>query len=96
MALQINKTLDDGVVANYWKIIDYNYNVNNNKLEFYVELYLDNTSRLAGYRPIMVFNFQIYKFSNADMNTAIAGGNFQAGMYTVLKTLPQFLSSVDV
>ena len=97
MSLQITKTVSTGVVANYWVLKGLTYSNALNTLSVDMTLYVDKASKQAGKDAIATFTFSIPQISNADMDAIwVSGaGSTTPGIYTFLKTRPEFLNALD-
>ena len=73
MGLQFEKTLDTGMVAEYWKITQLFVDLINQEATVYMFLYKDQTARQAGKKHIQVYPYQLggdfYPFTIANLDT---------------------------
>jgi hypothetical protein len=53
MALQKNKIMMNGILANYWRIRSISLDVDSKVLEVVISLYLDKNARIAGAKPFV-------------------------------------------
>lgn len=99
MALKSDLQLPSGLVANYWKLIKYAYDANNNHLHLKFEVYASNALRqVPGTLPASVEAVDLYQIGITDLTNINNGGNGNpiAGLYTYLKTLPKFNGATDI
>lgn len=97
MALQLAKTLSTGLVANYWKITNISYDLNNNALIVTFDLYADLTAKQNNCDVVWHGDFTFSSIGTNAMDTIFkTGNNFVNGTYTYLKTQSQFLNAVDI
>ena len=89
MALQLNLGATQfGIAAPeaYAKIE--NFMGDKNSLQVMVRMYYNKTARDANNTPIMQ--------NNHNINVAQLTGDLVSGIYNILKTLPEYIGSVDV
>lgn len=95
MAIRSAKTLNTGVVGDYWKVIQSNYNWLDSTLHIAAALYLDEASREAGCNPIDVQTWDVeipeVKFSGLTEPTQII-----ALSYDIIKEQPEFVGATDL
>lgn len=95
MAIRSAKTLNTGVVGDYWKVIQSNYNWLSGTLHIAAALYLDEASRKAGCNPIDVQTWDVeipeVKFSGLTEPTQII-----ALAYDIIKEQPEFEGATDL
>ena len=97
MALQISKTLSNGLVANYWRITDLHYDLTRNTLVISMDLYADQTAKQNGLDVVWHGPFIFTGLNTSELDTIFKNGaNFVAGTYAYLKTQTQFLTALDI
>jgi hypothetical protein len=93
MALQADVEINDsGVVANYLRVTDINYNRDNDFLSVLIEAYVSAETRNAGKKPIHVFQANL---DNASSFT-LTGDTLLDAVYNKLKEMPEFEGAIDV
>lgn len=91
MALTATFTADFGAAFEgaYIRIVTLDFNVRDNSMSFYVDIYVSQTAFLEGKPPI---TSKMYSWTGYDK----AGANPHTQMYGYLLTLPEFAGAVPV
>jgi hypothetical protein len=92
MAMQLNKTLDNGVTGNYWKITNIRIDRMGLQITVDVRLWVSQSTRNSGLNPLEIDS---YVLTGSDYTTAMAASNLVAAIYDYLKALPDFSGEVD-
>ena len=97
MALQLTKTLNSGLVANYWNISTFIYDRNENRLTVNMLIYADLAARQAGKTQADQVSLP-FTMSQPQLNQIVlnTNGNVVAGIYGFLKTQSDFLTALDI
>jgi hypothetical protein len=96
MALELSKTLASAVVANYWRIISVDYNIEGNMTTVRVGLYVSKTARDAEAQPVARFSFEWAGEDNPVDNEKLDTKSLLELCYTKIKTLQEFATAGDV
>ncbi len=94
MALQLTKSLPNGVDANYWRVSEVNITIGG-LIDVTVGLYVSEITRMAGKAPIERIR---YVWLPDEFSTALGEKTFnqiRTDIYTKLKTLPEYSEAQD-
>ena len=94
MALQLNKELPSGVIANYYKACEPKIDSSSKGGTCVVKLYLNFAARNANKKELVNKVYVIPEGVFSSLN--LANTDARSLVYTYLKTLPEFTGAIDV
>lgn len=95
MALQLEKTLPTGFVANYWKVNGIEMDFFGNYATVKVSLYKDKEARLAGNNPVYGTLIRFSKVNNPFTIESMETENCVKIAYDNIKQRAEFNSAID-
>ena len=92
MALQLEKDLNNGFTADYWRVTEIRIDILEKRMSFQVVLYKDKVSRDNNLSYITSVP---YTLDNAAYDSLLLAPNVIVGIYNLLKLQPEFAGSID-
>lgn len=98
MALKKEVTMDDGQVAEYWKVAAVHLDAINKEVRCAASVFKDEQARQDGKSPATTKSFSVPFSSAPDAynDLVAASGGIIHAMYEYLKTIPELSGATDV